>query len=55
MLELPSGRVEMRVMPVRYEQLEREGVTSGYLIGVRIEGMADDDRARFGDYLQSSN
>jgi hypothetical protein len=52
MLELPSGRVEMRVAPVRYEQLEREGAASGYLIGVRIEGMDDDDLARFGDYLR---
>jgi hypothetical protein len=51
MLELPSGRIEMRVAPVRYEQLEREGVASGYLIGVRIAGMGDADRTRFEDYL----
>ena len=51
MLELPSGRIEMRVAPVRYEQLEREGVASGYLVGVRISGMSDDDQARFADYL----
>lgn len=52
MLELPSGRVEMRVAPVRYEQLEREGAASGYLIGVRINAMSDADRARFEDYLR---
>jgi hypothetical protein len=52
LLELPSGRVEMRVAPVRYEQLERAGAASGYLIGVRISGMSDDDRARFEDYLR---
>lgn len=52
LLELPSGRVEMRVAPVRYEQLERAGAASGYLIGVRIAGMSDDDRARFADYLR---
>ena len=52
MLELPSGRVEMRVAPVRYEQLEREGTAIGYLIGVSIRAMSDDDRARFEDYLR---
>ena len=51
MLELPSGRVEMRVAPVRYEQLEREGASSGYLIGVLIADMNDDDRTRFTDYI----
>jgi hypothetical protein len=44
--------MEMRVAPVRYEQLEREGVASGYLVGVRISGMSDDDRDRFADYLR---
>ena len=52
MLELPSGALEMRVAPVRYEQLEREGVASGYLVGVRISGMSDEHRARFTDYLR---
>jgi len=52
MLVLPSGRVEMRVAPVRYEQLEREGVPSAYLIGVRIADLSDDDGARFADYLR---
>jgi hypothetical protein len=51
LLELPSGALEMRVAPVRYEQLEHEGVASGYLVGVRISDMSDDDRARFADYL----
>ena len=52
MLELPAGHIEMRVAPVRYEQLERAGAASGYLIGVRIAGMSDDDRTRFEDYLR---
>jgi hypothetical protein len=51
MLELPSGPVEMRVAPVRYEQLEREGAPGGYLVGIRIDAMSDEDRARFADYL----
>ncbi|MDX6270066.1 MAG: hypothetical protein QOD28_1289 [Acidobacteriota bacterium] len=52
LLEIPSGTIEMRVAPVRYEQLEREGAASGYLIGVRIADLADDARARFEDYLR---
>jgi len=52
LLELPAGRIEMRVAPVRYEQIEREGASAGYLIGVHIAEMGDDDRARFEEYLR---
>jgi hypothetical protein len=52
MLELPDGRVELRVAPVRYEQLERTATSAGYLVGVRIAAMSDADRARFEDYLR---
>jgi len=53
LLEFPSGQVEMRVVPVRYEQLERERAPQGgYLIGVHIADMSDDDRARFEAYLK---
>jgi len=53
LLELPTGRIEMRVAPVRYEQLEREGASAGYLIGVHIAEMSDKDRSLFENYLQS--
>jgi PilZ domain len=43
-LELPSGPVEMKVVSVRYEDLE-DG--SGYLIGARILEMSDSDRVSF--------
>lgn len=53
LLELPSGQIEMRVAPVRYEQLERERAPQGgYLIGVRIADMSDDARAHFETYLK---
>ncbi len=52
MFEFPAGLVEMRVVPVRYEQLDREGATGNYLIGVRIAEMGDDHRARFDEYLK---
>jgi hypothetical protein len=53
LLELPSGQIEMRVAPVRYEQLDRERAPQGgYLIGVSITDMSDDARARFEEYLK---
>src|ERR1044071_4872231 len=48
-LVLPSGPVEMKVVTVRYENLE-DG--SGYLIGARILEMSDTDRATFQKYVQ---
>lgn len=47
-LELPSGPVEMKVVTVRYEDLED---ASGYLIGARILEISDADRASFEKYV----
>jgi hypothetical protein len=47
-LELPGGPVEMRVVSVRYEDLE-DG--SGYLIGARIQEISDADRTKFENYV----
>jgi hypothetical protein len=47
-LELPGGSVEMKVVTVRYENLD-DG--SGYLIGARILEMSDADRASFQKYV----
>ena len=49
-LELPGGPVEMKVVTVRYENLE-DG--SGYLIGARILEISDSDRAIFEKYVYS--
>ena len=51
-LDLPSGPVEMKVVTVRYENLE-DG--SGYLIGSRILEMSDADRATFQQYVATAN
>jgi PilZ domain len=50
-LELPNGPVEMKVLPVRYEALERDETDTEYLIGVRIVEMPDEDREKFSEYL----
>jgi hypothetical protein len=50
-LELPGGPVEMKVVTVRYENLE-DG--SGYLIGARILEISDADRATFENFIRSA-
>ena len=49
-LELPVGPIELQVKPVRYESLEEDETESGYLIGVQIVGMSDEDRAKYVSY-----
>jgi PilZ domain len=51
-LELPVGPVEIESSPVRYERLEEGDEESGYLIGVRITRMRENDRARYNEYLK---
>lgn len=50
-LDLPVGPIEMQVAPVRYERLDEHHSETGYLIGVRIIKMPDEDRDRFSEYL----
>jgi hypothetical protein len=50
-LELPVGPIEMQVAPVRYESLEEHKSETGYLIGTKIVRMADEDRAKFAEYV----
>ena len=50
-LELPSGRVEMKLATVRYEALDETDEETGYVIGARIIEMADADRASFDGYV----
>jgi len=47
-LDLPGGPGEMKVVTVRYEDLEDGG---GYLIGARILEISDADRASFEKYV----
>ena len=51
-LELPGGPVEMKVVTVRYENLE-DG--SGYLIGARISEISDADRTSFEKYILAAD
>lgn len=52
-LRLPDASIQIQGVPVRYEHLDEEGAEeTGYLIGVRIKEMSDQDRALFDDYLK---
>ena|SRR5215213_2976183 len=51
MLKLPTGQIEILATPVRYSPLDDDGVDTGYLVGVQIVSMNDEDRARFDSYL----
>ena len=52
-LYLPSGQVEIRATPVRYEKLPPGDAERGYLVGVRIVEMADDEWVRMVSYVRS--
>ena len=53
-LKLPDSPVEMKVTPIRYEKCEEDEAQSGYLIGVRITEMSDDNREKFSAYLSTA-
>lgn len=50
-LQLPSGPVEMQVSTVRYENLGDDSSETGFLIGVKIIEMDEEDRQQFDDYF----
>ena len=52
-LTLPTGPVELEVIPVRYENINEDEAKSRVLCGVRIIKMRDEDRAGFAEYLKS--
>ncbi len=52
LLQLPSGPINLHGTSVRYERLDENGFDEGYLIGVHITQMNDDDRERYVAYLR---
>jgi hypothetical protein len=51
-LEHPTGTIVVLAASVRYEQLPPDADETGYIIGVRIIEMSDEDRARYDDHLR---
>jgi hypothetical protein len=52
MLDLPSGKIEIYVEPVRSQQLGESDEGSGHFVGARITHMSDAARARYISYLR---
>lgn len=52
-LSLPTGIVDIEATPVRYEWLGEDSEKKTYLIGARITGIRDDERARFDQYVST--
>ena len=50
-LEMPTGPIEIQVTPVRYERLDESESELGYLIGVSITSMSEEDRRRYDELL----
>lgn len=50
-IDLPTGPISIRIMPLRYEQLEAAESSCGYLIGAKIVEMSDADRCRYAEFL----
>lgn len=52
-LDLPGAPIEMDVIPVRYERLDEDETEKGYLIGVQIAEMSDEDRERYNERMRT--
>jgi PilZ domain len=53
-IELPAGVVNCGVAPVRYEMLDENQIEWGYLVGLRITNISDQERRRLTEYLRQS-
>jgi hypothetical protein len=52
LIDHPSGALQLVAQAVRYEQLPPDAGERGYLLGLHITAMTDDDRARFEEHLR---
>lgn len=50
-LELPDSSLELNVVPIRYERLDDHPTETGYLIGVKLGNVEQQDVTRFRDYV----
>lgn len=51
-IDLPSGKIAMRVIGRRYEQVGEHVSTARYLIGASIEEITDENREAYNDFLR---
>lgn len=52
-LKLPNAAARLYGTPVRYERLDHDGTTRGYLVGVRLTEGDEQGRAALDEYLKT--
>ncbi len=53
-LDLPNGKVSMKIIGQRYEQVGEHISTARYLVGASIKEMTDENREAYNDFLRFS-
>jgi hypothetical protein len=51
-LDLPSGKIQMQIVGMRYEEVGQHISTARFLVGAKITKMNDDDREAFEYFLR---
>ncbi len=51
-IELPGETINCQVAPVRYEMLDENQSEWGYLVGLRITNITEQERKRLAEYLR---
>lgn len=54
-LDLPSGKIQMQIVGMRYEEVGHHISTARFLVGAKITKMNDDDREAFEYFLRHGN
>ena len=54
-LDLPSGKIQMQIVGMRYEDVGQHISTSRFLVGAKITKMSEDDREAFEYFLRHGN
>ena len=53
-LDLPNGKISMKIVGQRYEQVGEHISTARYLVGASIKEMTDENREAYNDFLRLS-
>ena len=54
-LDLPSGKIQMQIVGMRYEEVGQHISTARFLVGAKIVKMADEDREDYEYFLRHGN
>ena len=54
-LDLPSGKIQMQIIGMRYEEVGQHISTSRFLVGAKITKMSDDAREAYEYFLRHGN